>query len=54
MKIIYPDGNVTDPELEEILSLSCELRQRVRDISSTGWHPVNTKGEHQRPYPQDR
>lgn len=31
MKIIYPDGNVTDPELEEILSLSCELRQRVRD-----------------------
>jgi ATP-dependent Lon protease len=31
MKIIYPDGNVTDPELEEVLSLSCELRQRVRD-----------------------
>ena len=22
MKIIYPDGNVTDPELEEIVSLS--------------------------------
>jgi ATP-dependent Lon protease len=31
MKIIYPDGIVSDDELGEILSLSCELRQRIRD-----------------------
>ena len=30
MKIIYPDGNVTYPELEEVLSLSCELREWFR------------------------
>ena len=31
LKLIYPDGQVTDDELEEILVLSCELRQRVRE-----------------------
>lgn len=31
LKFLYPDGNLTDDELEEILMLSCELRQRVRD-----------------------
>ena len=31
LKLICPDGRVTDEELEDILSLSCELRQRVRD-----------------------
>jgi len=31
LKLLYPDGRVTDEELEEVLLLSCELRQRVRD-----------------------
>lgn len=31
LKLLHPDGQVSDDELEEILSLSCELRQRVRD-----------------------
>ncbi|MDZ7581595.1 MAG: BREX system Lon protease-like protein BrxL [Deltaproteobacteria bacterium] len=31
MKLLHPDGRVTDEELEGILSLSCELRQRMRD-----------------------
>ncbi|MBU0509552.1 BREX system Lon protease-like protein BrxL [bacterium] len=31
LKLLHPDGQVTDEELENILSLSCELRQRVRD-----------------------
>jgi len=31
LKLLYPDGRVTDEELEDILSLSCEMRQRVRD-----------------------
>ena len=31
LKLFHPDGRVTDEELEDILSLSCELRQRVRD-----------------------
>lgn len=31
LKLIYPDGIITDEELEEILLLSCELRQRVRE-----------------------
>ena len=31
LKLLYPDGRVTDDELEEVLCLSCELRQRVRD-----------------------
>lgn len=31
LKLLYPDGQVTDEELAELLSLSCELRQRVRD-----------------------
>ena len=30
-KLLYPDGAVTDDELEELLLLACELRQRVRD-----------------------
>jgi ATP-dependent Lon protease len=31
LKLLYPDGNLTDDELEEVLLLSCELRQRVRE-----------------------
>jgi len=31
LKLLYPDGNVTDDELEEVLLLACELRQRVRE-----------------------
>jgi len=31
LKLLHPDGRVTDGELEGILTLSCELRQRVRD-----------------------
>jgi len=31
LKLLYPDGRLSDEELEEVLSLSCELRQRVRD-----------------------
>jgi len=30
-KLLYPHGIVTDDELAEILSLSCEFRQRVRE-----------------------
>jgi ATP-dependent Lon protease len=31
VKLLYPDGQVGDAELEEILLVACELRQRVRD-----------------------
>ena len=31
LKILYPDGRIADEELEELLLLSCELRQRVRE-----------------------
>jgi ATP-dependent Lon protease len=31
LKLLYPDGHVDDEDLQEVLSLSCELRQRVRD-----------------------
>ena len=31
LKLLYPDGQISDGELEEMLLLSCELRQRVRD-----------------------
>lgn len=31
LKILYPDGQISNDELEEVLSLSCELRQRVRE-----------------------
>lgn len=31
LKLLHPDGRVTDEELQDILGLSCELRQRVRD-----------------------
>lgn len=31
LKLLHPDGRVSDEELQDILSLSCELRQRVRD-----------------------
>ena len=31
LKLLYPDGRVADEELEEVLMLSCELRQRVRE-----------------------
>lgn len=31
LKLLYPDGNVNDDELGELLTLACELRQRVRE-----------------------
>ena len=31
LKLLYPDGRVTNDELAETLKLSCELRQRVRE-----------------------
>jgi ATP-dependent Lon protease len=31
LKLLFPDGRLTDAELEEVLTLSCELRQRVRE-----------------------
>lgn len=31
LKLLYPDGQVLDDDLEEVLLLSCELRQRVRE-----------------------
>jgi len=31
LKILYPDGKITEDELEEVLLLACELRQRVRE-----------------------
>jgi ATP-dependent Lon protease len=31
LKLLYPDGQLTDTELAEILEVSCELRQRVRE-----------------------
>lgn len=29
MKLLYPDGNVTPPELLELVTFACELRQRI-------------------------
>jgi ATP-dependent Lon protease len=31
LKLLYPNGEINDDELEEVLLLSCELRQRVRN-----------------------
>jgi len=31
LKLLFPNGAVTDDELAEILTVACELRQRVRD-----------------------
>ena len=31
LKLLYPDGNVTDDDLEDVLLIACELRQRVRE-----------------------
>jgi ATP-dependent Lon protease len=31
LKLIYPDGKITDEELAELLNIACELRQRVRE-----------------------
>ena len=31
IKLIYPDGTMTEPELREVVTLACELRQRVHD-----------------------
>lgn len=31
MKIIYPDGNTTPEELQEVVAFACELRQRVHN-----------------------
>lgn len=31
LKLLYPDGRIADDELEEVVVLACELRQRVRE-----------------------
>ena len=31
LKLLYPDGKVADEELEEVMLMACELRQRVRE-----------------------
>lgn len=31
LKLLYPHGKINDEEIQEVLNLSCELRQRVRD-----------------------
>ena len=31
IKLMYPDGKMTEPELREVVTLACELRQRVHD-----------------------
>src|SRR5262249_22462024 len=31
LKLLYPDGKVSDEELGELLGIACEFRQRVRD-----------------------
>lgn len=31
IKMLYPNGQISDEELAEVLELSCELRQRVRE-----------------------
>lgn len=31
IKMLYPNGQISDDELAEVLELSCELRQRVRE-----------------------
>lgn len=31
LKLLHPDGRITDDELEEVLNLAVELRQRVRE-----------------------
>jgi len=31
LKLLYPHGKLTDEELQEVLSIACELRQRVRE-----------------------
>jgi ATP-dependent Lon protease len=31
VKLIYPDGRMTPPELQELATLACELRQRVHN-----------------------
>jgi ATP-dependent Lon protease len=31
VKLLYPDGNLTDDELREVVLLACEYRQRVHD-----------------------
>mgnify|MGYP000295184816 CR=1 FL=1 len=31
IKLIYPDGKVSDDELKEMLSIACEMRQRIRE-----------------------
>jgi ATP-dependent Lon protease len=31
IKLVYPDGNLTEAELHEVVALACEYRQRVHD-----------------------
>jgi ATP-dependent Lon protease len=31
IKLLYPDGNLTNDELREVAELACEMRQRIHD-----------------------
>ena len=41
IKLLYPDGEYTKEELEEILRISLEMRRRVkRTVKETWWYGV--------------
>lgn len=45
IKLMHPDGEVSDEELSDYLAIAIEMRQRVKDQLSVGWpgeYPVNT------------
>ena len=46
IKLLYPDGNVTDEELREVVMLACEYRQRVHDqLVQAGPGRVQAEGD---------
>jgi len=56
LKLLYPDGQMADEELEEVLNLSCELRQRVREqlhLISPGEYDRISLGAHMEPSGKD-
>jgi len=56
LKLLYPDGCIADEELEEVLSLSSELRQRVRDqlhLMAPGEYDRTTLGVRMHPSGKD-
>ena len=37
IKLLYPDGKMTDDELLEVVTFACELRQRVHQQLCADW-----------------